>query len=1061
MKKTLKLVSVPGSIRLYLFLISSLLISSFGLAQTVTGTVTDVTNKPVVGVTVTVKGKSIATTTDPSGRFSIAAVGTDTLQFSSVGFGTQDVAVNNRTAITVSLSIDSQSLGEVVVTALGISKESRRIGYSATNVKPEELTVNRTSNPLNALQGKIAGVNISSLGTGPGGTSKIRIRGQSSLSGTNGPLIVINGVPFNNTNYGSNPNNVASDNSVAPRGGVLGVTADGGDGLQSINPDDIESMTVLKGAPAAALYGSRAKDGVIMITTKTKGKSKGIGVTYNLNYTNDKPLDFTDYQYEYGQGENGVRPKTSNPTSGQWSFGEKFQPGMTQVLFDSVTVPYVPQYDQISKFFRNGENISNTIAMEAANEKGGLHLSLSDVYNKGIMPNNSLKRKIVNLGFSYNLSDKLSFMGSVNYSNEVNSNPPNIGNQDNTIPVALYNMANSMPMDLLNAKKYNAAGNEFIYSRFMNRTNPYWVLAEQVHNIRRDRIFGNLSAKYNLFPWLYVQARVGQDYYSRDEDVNNFPTGHASRAAAPAGFVNGVFTQEQRRFRETNIDFLVNANRDFGKVGVNVIVGGNQMRRRTDVNSVQVTDFVVRGLYTVQNGRAKDPLYSLITEGINSIYGSAEISWDRAFYLTGTLRSDAFSTLAKDERTINYPSVSLGYVFTEHFKPNFLNYGKLRIGYAEVGSDGDVGAFADQLFYAINSNLIANPNGVLVPVGGPNSNTLPNAFLRPMRVAETEIGIELKMFDNRVNLDIAAYHKVTTDQIVQAQISDASGFVDTRINSGQSQNNGIEVLLNLGILRTKNFQWEFTANTSYIITKVLSIASEIPGSSITVGTHIFNGELRQVVGEEMGQIAGFGYARNDKGQQIFLANGLPQRTPNLVLFGSALPKWVGGFTNSFNFKDITFSFLIDYKLGNKMLSGTNFNAVRHGLHKMTLQGRESGVVGDGVNQSGGTNTTIAPVQSYWEHVRSQALVEPVIYDGGYWKLRQITAGYDFRKFLPTKWPVQSLQLSFVASNVLILKKWVDNIDPETFGYSSDNLVGLESTGLPTTRSMGFNLNVKF
>ena len=326
MKKTLKLVSLPGSIRLYLFLISCFLMSSFGLAQTVTGTVTDAASKPIIGATVSVKGKTAATTTDISGRFSVAAAGTDTLLFTSVGYANQEVAVNNRTAISVSLVFDAQNLGEVVVTALGISKESRRIGYSATNVKPEELTVNRTSNPMNALQGKIAGVNISSLGTGPGGTSKIRIRGQSSLSGTNGPLIVINGVPFNNTNYGTNPNNAASDNSVAPRGGVLGVTADGGDGLQSINPDDIESMTVLKGAPAAALYGSRAKDGVIMITTKTKGKSKGIGVTYNLNYTNDKPIDYTDYQYEYGQGENGVRPKTSNPTSGQWSFGEKFQP---------------------------------------------------------------------------------------------------------------------------------------------------------------------------------------------------------------------------------------------------------------------------------------------------------------------------------------------------------------------------------------------------------------------------------------------------------------------------------------------------------------------------------------------------------------------------------------------------------------------------------------------------------------------------------------------------------------------------------------------------------------
>jgi TonB-linked SusC/RagA family outer membrane protein len=1061
MKKLLTSAPLPSGLLFFLLFSSFILSSAFAISQTVSGIVTDAANKPLAAVTVSVKGRNTATSTDNAGRFSIAASGTDVLVFTSVGYTSQEVAINNRSSITVSLAIESQGLGEVVVTALGISKESRRIGYAATNVKAEELTINRTTNPMNALQGKIAGVNISSLGTGPGGTSKIRIRGQSSLSGTNGPLIVINGIPFNNTNFGANPNNAASDNSIGPRGGVFGVTSDGGDGLQSINPDDIESMTVLKGAPAAALYGSRAKDGVIMITTKTKGKAKGLGVIYNLNYVNEQPLDFTDYQYVYGQGENGVRPTAPNPTSGQWSFGEKFQPGMTQILFDGVSVPYVPQYDRIKKFFRNGQNLTNTITLEAGGDKGGMHLSLSDMRSRGIVPNNTFNKKTINLGFSYNLSEKFSFMGNVNYSNEVNYNPPNVGNQDNTIPVALYNMSNSMPLDLLNQKKYNAAGNEFIYSRFMNRTNPYWVLAEQFHNIRRDRIFGNVSAKYNILPWLFVQGRIGQDFFSRDEDVNNFPTGHASRAAAPAGFVNGVYTQEQRRFRETNADVLVSATRDFGKFGVNLNGGGNIMRRRSDLNSVQVTDFVVRGLYTVQNGRAKDPLYALVTEGINSIYGSAELSYDRTFYLTATLRRDIFSTLAKSNRAVNYPSVSAGYIFSEHLKPSWLNYGKLRAGYAEVGSDNDVGAFADQLFYSINSNLINNPNGTPVPIGGPNSNTLPNAFLRPMRVAETEIGIELKMFDSRVNIDVAAYRKITTDQIVQAQVSDASGFVDTRINSGRSRNMGIEALLNIVPVETKNFTWEFSANTSYNITKVLSIASAIPGSSITVGTHIFNGELRQVVGKEMGQIAGFGYNRNDKGQQIFLANGLPQRTPNLVLFGSALPRWVGGFTNTINYRGVSFSFLIDYKLGNKMLSGTNFNAIRHGLHKMTLEGREGGVVGKGVNLSGQTNTTVAPVQQYWEHVRSQALVEAVIYNGGYWRLRQASIGYDFTRFIPNKWSIQGVRLNIVANNVLLIKKWVDNIDPESFGYTSDNLVGLESTGLPTTRSIGFNLNVRF
>lgn len=262
-------------------------------------------------------------------------------------------------------------------------------------------------------------------------------------------------------------------------------------------------------------------------------------------------------------------------------------------------------------------------------------------------------------------------------------------------------------------------------------------------------------------------------------------------------------------------------------------------------------------------------------------------------------------------------------------------------------------------------------------------------------------------------------------------------------------------------VQNNNFKWDLIFTGAYNITEVLSLLTETPGERITVGTHVFNGELRQIVGEEMGQIAGFGYRRNDKGEIIFGANGLPMRTPDLILFGSALPKWTGGFTNSFNYKGIAFSFLIDFKLGNKMLSGTNFNAVRHGLHKMTLEGREGGVIGKGVDANGNVNTKVAPVQTYWEVVRSQALIEPVVFNGGYWKLRQITLGYDFSKFFPSGSMVKGLTLSLVANNVLMLKKWIDNIDPESFGYSSDNLVGMESPGLPTTRSMGFNLNVKF
>lgn len=1060
MKRFNKSASLPALCKWLCLLFFSLSFSSLAFSQTVTGTVSDNSGKRIGGVTVTVKGGSGGTTTDSLGRFSIAASGRDVLQFSSVGFVTQDEPVANRAVLDIVLQDDAKRLDAVIVTALGISREARRLGYAATKVNADEVTVNRTPNMMNALQGKIAGVNISGMGTGPAGTSKIRIRGQSSISGQNNPLIVINGIPVDNTNFGTNPGNAGSDASVAIRGG--GITSDGGDGLSSINPDDVESMTVLKGAAASALYGSRAKDGVIMITTKTKNKEGGIGVTYNMNYMVEQPLDFTDYQYVYGQGENGVRPTSANPTSGQWSFGEKIQPGMTQILFDGVELPYVAQPSHIKGFFENGQNFTNTVTMSAGGEKGGLHLSFGNLDSRGVVPNNTYNRKSINLGFQYSLTPKLSFMGNANYSKEKNINPPNIANQDNSIPTTIYNLANTMPLYLMDEKKYNAQGNEFIYSRFMNRTNPYWVLAEQFNNIIRDRIFGNISVKYDLFSWLYIQGRIGQDYWSRDQDFNNFPTGHASRGPAPAGFVNGVYTQESRRFRETNMDFLVAANKEFGDFGVNLTFGGNQMKRRTDVNSVQVTDFVVRGLYTVQNGRLKDPTYDLSQRGVNSLYGSAEVSYKRVLYLNGTLRNDWFSTLSPENRSILYPSISLGYVFSEHLKAwNWLDFGKFRAAYAEVGSDTDVPPYAGQLFYGINASLFPNPAGNGQPVGGPSGTTLPNPNLRPMRVSEVELGLELKMLDNRLNLDLAVYNKITTDQIVQAQISDASGFVDTRINSGKSRSQGVEVLLSGTPIQSRNFSWTITTNVTYNTTKVLSLLTDKDGERITVGTHVFNGELRQIVGMEMGQIAGFGYKRDAKGQQIFGGNGLPLRTDDLVNFGSALPNWFGGITNSFDIYGISFSFLIDFKLGNLMLSGTNFNAYRHGLHKATLEGREGGVIGKGVNQAGDPNTVAAPVQDYWSVVRSQALVEPVIYDGGYWKLRQLAVGYDFTRFLPRNFLIKGVKLNFVASNVLIIKKWVDNIDPETFGYTSDNLVGMESTGLPSTRGLGFNLNVKF
>ncbi|SMD45611.1 TonB-linked outer membrane protein, SusC/RagA family [Aquiflexum balticum DSM 16537] len=1021
----------------------------------VTGTITSESGETLPGVAVFVEGTTSGTISDIDGKYSIVIPEGSTLVFSYIGFSTQKILVGNQSVINVTMVQEARALEEVVIAALGLQKTTRSIGYAATNVTSDEVTINRTPNFMNALQGKIAGVNITSLGTGPAGTSKVRIRGQSSIGGQNNPLIVINGIPIDNTNFGTRPGNQGADNSFGQRGG--GVTADGGDGLSSINPDDIESMTVLKGAAASALYGSRAKDGVIMINTKTKGDKKGIGVTYNLNHTIEQPLDFTDYQYEYGQGEFGIRPTSPNPTSGQWSFGERFAPGMTQTLFDGVVVPYVPVRGRINDFFRNGQNTTNTITLATNNDKGGMNFSFSDLNSKGIVPNNTYNRKTFNFGFTHEFSKKFNVRGNINYSIENNENPPNIADQDNSIPTALYNMANSMPLDVLRDNAFNAEGNEAVYSRFRNRTNPFFTLERQFNDIKRDRVFGNITAVYNITDWLFIQGRVGQDYWSRTQRVNNFPTGQASRAAAPAGFVNGVLTEEARNFREVNADFILSATKEFGDFGVNANVGGNMMKRQSELQSTQVTDFVIRDLYTPQNGRAKDPIFDRVERGVNSLFAFAEVSYKKYLFINGTIRNDWFSTLSPENRSILYPSVSAGWVFSENTgSSDWFNFGKLRLAYAEVGSDSDVAPYSNVLFYGINANLFNNQ-----PVGQPIGSTLPNPNLRPMRVAETEVGFEMKMFQGKLMVDLAAYNKITTDQIVSAQISDASGFINTSINSGQSRNQGVEMLVTGVPVERGNFTWEVTVNGAYNKTKVLSLLTDTPGERITVGTHVFNGELRQVVGKEMGQVTGFGYLRDEQGRKVFGGNGLPLRTPQLVEFGSALPRWTGGITNSFNYKGVSFSFLIDFRIGGVMISGTNFNAVRHGLHKMTLEGREGGVVGEGVNQAGEPNTVVAPVQSYWEIVRSQALVEPIVYDGGFWKLRQVTAGYDFTKFLPEKWPISGLRLNLVANNVLILKKWVDNIDPESFGYASDNLVGMEATGLPTTRGMGFNLNVRF
>jgi TonB-linked SusC/RagA family outer membrane protein len=1008
------------------------------------------------GVSILVKGTNQGTTTDVNGNYEInAPSNTSILVFSYVGYQSIELSVGNKSLLDVILLPEIKRLEEVMVTALGIKRSAKSLGYATASVSNEQISVNRTANFMNALQGKMAGVNITSMGSGPAGTSKIRIRGQSSFGGNNSPLIVVNGVPIDNTNN-------AARGDVSERGSNR--TSDGGDGLSSINPDDIENMTVLKGAAASALYGSRAKDGVIMITTKNRGDGKGISLTFNSNFTSDRPLDYTDYQYEYGQGENGVRPTTPFPASGQWSFGEKFAPGMTQTLFNGLVVPYEPQRGIINQYYRDGSTFTNSLTLSSGGESGGFSLSVSNLDNKTILEGSGYHRKTVNLGFTQNMGKKLNVSGNLNYSNEYRKNPPNIAEQDYS-PVVLYNMANSMPLNLLRENASDDNGNEVRWSRFTNRTNPFFAL-KRFDNIYNDRIFGNITARYNFTPWLFLQGRIGQDFYSR-EQAYNLPTGTQRQPAAPVGFVNGQFVQDARTVRELNNDFLIGANKKFGQFDANVNVGGNQMYRRISRNNVFVQDFYTRGLYSIANSRQRDATYDFSERKVNSLYASGEVSFRDYIFVNATARNDWFSTLSAANRSILYPSITTSFVFSQAFAkslPSWITFGKIRAGYAEVGSDTDVSPYSNNLFYDINPQQFSNPSGIGQPLATISGSVVPNPNLRPMRVSEREFGLELKMLNNRLGVDLTYYNKLSSDQILRAQISDAGGFLTQLINVGESRNKGYEMLLNIVPIQLSDFEWNLSLNAAYNITKVLNLGSDVSDNMITVGTGDFTGELRQEVGKTMGQLYGFGYLRNEQGQQVFDAgNGRPLRTPQQISFGSAVPLWVGGIFNEFKYKTLNLSFLIDFKLGHNMISGTNFNAWRHGLHKETLPGREEGfVIGEGVNNKGETNTTKSGVQAFYETVRSRNIAEPFVYNAGLWQLRQINVGFDITKFIPDQVTfLKSAKLSFVANNVAVLKKWVPNIHPEQFGLPSDNLIGLEATGLPITRSLGFNLNAKF
>ena len=952
----------------------------------------------------------------------------------------------------------------LVVSALGIERQARSLGYSVTSTTARDLTQNRTAHVLDALEGKVAGVTITPMASGPSGSTKVRIRGQSSLGNNNSPLIVVNGIPIDNTTFG-----VSGD--FAERGGNR--NSDSGDGLSSINPDDILEMSVLKGAAASALYGARAKDGVIMITTRSRGQGVGLQFQLTTNYTYETPLDYRDYQMEYGTGiggcrsivegrpqgtpESGGRPCQAGPNAwGVWSFGEKIQPGMTFNPFPGrpdVTLPYVAQPNQLTDFYRHGQTLTNTLTISQGGDRGGFSASVSRLNSKGIFPTNTFERYTGNLGFTQEVNDRLKVSGNVQYSNERRKNPPNTSEQDYATPVIIYTLGNTIPVSALEQYKYDKSGqHEQEWTFFRNRTNPYFALTRFENNMR-DRVFGNMTASYKLLPWLSAQARVGQDYWSRDQDYNR-PSGAAVDLPPTLGFVNGNYVVDVSWLRELNADFLLRANGKRGDLGLDATFGGNYMRRKLKRENTLANEFYAYGLYSLQNSPDLSPQYSISSRGVNSLYGSSELSYRDRLFLTGTLRNDWFSTLSPQNWSILYPSISTSFVLSEALPmPSWLNFAKMRASYAEVGSDTDVQPYSNVLFYGINQKRF---NGYAL---GGISSGVPNPGLKPMRLMEWEVGTEMSVLD-RFRLDFDYYHRVTKDQILSQDISSASGFGTRQVNIGRTMNRGVEALVDASLIRGNAFKWNTTFNLNWNKSKALELG--IGTDRIRSGTADFHGFLYQIEGKELNQLYGPGWLEDDQGRIVHDAQGRPLKAPQDKAYGSALPKWIGGITNNWNIKGVSVSALVDFKLGHKLISGTHTNAVREGLDKVTLQGRDQGcIVGNGVNQQGQPNTVCYPIQSYWETIRTYRLAEQSVFNAGYWQLRQITVGYDLTPHLHGAFGFDQVRVNLSSNNVWLIKKWVPHVHPEQSAIFGDSRMGLESTGIPITRGLGFNVDVRF
>ncbi|RKR11937.1 TonB-linked SusC/RagA family outer membrane protein [Flavobacterium sp. 90] len=1046
---------------------------SLAQVKTIKGLVSDHNGLPLPGVTVIIQGTKTATQSDYDGKYTIQASTGDVLVFSYIGIKTQAVTVAGSATINVVLTEDAQNLNEVVVTALGIKRQKKELGYAVQDVKGDQLSKVITTNVASGLSGRIAGVDVSLPATGIGGSSRVIIRGISSIGESNQPLYIVDGVPIDNS--GLNNDSAAASKWFDGR--------DNGDGISSINPNNIESLTVLKGAAASALYGSRALNGVILITTKKGSKGKlQVELTSGVSFDRVN-AKYKDFQGDYGSGSHGVLPDpTKAPeelygyTTSAW--GPKFSNSIGQQvkIFDGSMKPYARVDNNIQDFFRTGFTTTNGIALSGGSETAYVRFGYNNLKNDDVIPNSGLERNDASLNATLK-SEKFTLDANVNYMIETTANRPGLGDSPNNVGYSLSSLAPNIDQAWLQHYKNEATGEIYKWNNNIYQLNPYFTVDANHNSSKKNRFMGNVAGTYQLAKWVGLTFRSGLDTYLFT--AKDFMSPGGTWPARETGYLglNDITVSEM------NTDVIANFSEI--KLATDLtfsgILGANRRDFRRQENSSFGTNIIEPGTEYISNFSNQTINAPSVTKTrTNSVYGSAKLDYKGYLYAEFTGRNDWFSVIDKDAF---YPGASLGFIFSDAFniKSDTFSYGKFRASWAKVSNAP--GAYKNSLNYTTYSSYDGQS------VVNVKNTSAPNANLTYQTKKGIEFGLETAWFKNRLRADITVYREDTSDQTLDLASSATSGYEFLSVNAGELRNEGIEIFLSGTPIKTKDFEWGIDLNFSKNKNSILSLHPDINTYTISEARWA-NAAIVAQVGGQYGSIIGRDFERTPQGEMIVGANGLPTYTENKVVLGKGVPDWAAGLTNRFSYKGITLQFLLDMKFGMDVYSMTNSLAAAKGLLDITTEGRDefiaartqaaasdpnfvfkdwvptAGYVANGVVNTGTAdnpvyvkNTKPVDPQEYWRSV-TDATPAPFIYDASYVKLREVSLGYTIPKSVFEGAKINSIYFSVFARNLLTFNKDLPNIDPESM-YTSGNGQGFEYGSLPSRQSYGFNIKVTF